>query len=334
MPKQLIPVANRPILFHVLDGVATIGAVDTAIVVDAHDRGVRAAVGDGSRFGLRVTYVPQSAPLGLAHCVRIARDFLGDDEFVMYLGDNVILGDLAGPVARMRRLGCAAGLMTTKVADPAEYGIAELDAAGRVRRVVEKPREPCGDLAVMGVYYFSAAVHDAVDAITPSARGELEITEAIQWLIDQGHDVAAHRFEGYWRDAGRLDDLLDCNRTLLGDLDGAVLGEVDADSRIHGNVVVEPGARVDRCTLNGPVVIGTGARVADCRIGPNVAVGADCTLRRTEIEDSVLLDGACVDDVRGIRGSLIGRSARVGRADRDAWHRLVVGDDTRLDVAL
>lgn len=332
LPKQLIPVANRPILFHVLDAIAALGVREIGVVVDAGDRHIRAAVGDGAEFGARVTYIPQDRPLGLAHCVLIARDFLGDEDFVLYLGDNVILGDLAGPIADFRARGCAAGLMTAKVADPSEYGIAELDADGRVRALVEKPADPRGDLAVMGVYYFTRPVHEAVRSISPSGRGELEITDAVQWLLGHGYDVGAHRFDGYWRDAGRLDDLLDCNRTLLGHRPRALRGHVDAASTVHGDVVVEAGAEVVRSTLTGPVVIGAGARVADSRVGPDVAVGAGCELHGTQIEDSVLLDGARLDGLRAVRGSLIGRSARIGPA-AGAWQRVVVGDDARLDVA-
>jgi glucose-1-phosphate thymidylyltransferase len=334
MPKQLVPVANRPVLLHCLDRLREAGIVDVGMIVSP-ERGpeIQAALGDGDQLGVRITYLPQEAPLGLAHCVQIAAGFLGDDDFVMYLGDNVLvdgIGDLAD------RFSChrpAAQLVVQKVANPAEYGVAELDSDGSVLRLVEKPAQPRSDLALIGVYFFTPAIHEAVRRIAPSARGELEITDAVQWLIDAGERVSVSTFSGYWKDTGRIEDVLDCNRELLAGIDGRVEGTVDAASELIGPVDVGPGATVVRSRIVGPVAIGAGTVVSDSHIGPYTALGAGCTIAGAGIEYSIVLDRVSVLNVRGIHGSLIGRAARVSlSAGVMARNRLFVGDDTRIEV--
>ncbi|MEV0001590.1 glucose-1-phosphate thymidylyltransferase [Micromonospora sp. NPDC050980] len=334
MPKQLVPVANRPVLLHCLDRLREVGITDVAIVVSS-ERGqaIRDAVGDGSELGLRVSYLPQEAPLGLAHCVRLAAEFLGDDDFLMYLGDNIFASGLGELTEAFRRDRPAAQLVVTKVSDPSEYGVAEVDPDGRVSRLVEKPANPTSDLAVIGVYFFTAAIHEATRRIQPSARGELEITDAVQWLVEQGADVRAALYTGYWRDTGRIDDMLECNRVLLESTERRVQGEVDVASEICGAVAIEPGARVVRSRIVGPAVVGAGSVVVDSYVGPYTALGQGCVLAGAGIEYSIVLDRVSVRDVRGIHGSLIGRSAEVClSAGEVARHCLVIGDDTRVEV--
>ncbi|ASW54600.1 glucose-1-phosphate thymidylyltransferase [Plantactinospora sp. KBS50] len=334
MPKQLVPVANRPVLLHCLDRLREVGITDVAIVVSS-ERGqaIRDAVGDGSQHGLRLTYLSQEAPLGLAHCVQLAADFLGDDDFLMYLGDNIFASGLGELAETFRRDRPAVQLVVTKVPDPSEYGVAEVDPDGRVDRLVEKPKNPTSDLAVIGVYFFTAAIHEATRRIQPSARGELEITDAIQWLVAGGADVRAAIYTGYWRDTGRIDDMLECNRVLLESTEHRLLGEVDAASEVCGPVAIEPGARVVRSRIVGPAVVGADSVVVDSYIGPYTALGRGCVLAGAGIEYSIVLDRVSVRDVRGIHGSLIGRSAEVCLSDGDlARHRLVIGDDTRVEV--
>lgn len=334
MPKQLIPVANRPVIEHCLGTLRGAGITDIAMVIGENGRDIEAALGDGTGYGVRITYLPQDRPRGLAHCVLLAADLLGDDDFVMYLGDNVLVGDVAGVIDGFRDARPAAQLMLTKVADPREYGVAELDASGRVTGLQEKPAWPRSNLAVMGLYLFSPAIHEATRSISASARGELEITDAIQWLIDRDHRVLGAEFSGYWKDTGRVDDVLECNRMLLGQLERRVLGDVDAASRLEGAVVLEPGVRVERSHLVGPLIVGAGSEVCDSYVGPYTAVGRNCRLRSAGMENSILLDGASVHDLRGLAGSVIGRCADVRLADEaGSRRRLVIGDHTEVRVA-
>ncbi|WP_089107644.1 glucose-1-phosphate thymidylyltransferase [Streptomyces hyaluromycini] len=333
MPKQLMPIANKPVLEHVLDGVGALGITDVGIIVGDRAAQIIAAIGDGSRFGLVITYIHQDEPRGLAHCVLLAREFLADDDFVMYLGDNILpdgVEDIARDFTEKRP---AAQVVVHKVADPRSFGVAELDRDGRVERLVEKPEHPRSDLALIGVYFFTPAIHQAVDAISPSGRGELEITDAVQWLVTQGVQVIATEYSGYWKDTGRVDDVLECNRKLLEGLVPSVRGHVDDASVLIGPVVVEEGARVIGSRIVGPAIIGAGTSVEHSRIGPNTSIGKDCVLRDTHVDSSIALDGATVTGVRGLHSSVIGRNASIGPAEgHPSHHRLVVGDHTRIEV--
>ncbi|WP_432167111.1 glucose-1-phosphate thymidylyltransferase [Streptomyces sp. bgisy031] len=334
MPKQLIPIANKPVLAHVMDQLRDMGVTQVGIVVGNRSKDIVSALGDGSALGVRITYIPQDEPLGLAHCVRIAGDFLGeDDDFVMVLGDNMLADGAADLAEDFRARRPAAQVVVRKVADPREFGVAEVDENGRVLRLVEKPEFPRSDLAVIGLYFFTPAIHEAVAAIEPSARGELEITDALQWLITAGADVQARVYPGFWKDTGRVEDVLDCNRNLLDRLDRSVLGAVDESSELIGAVVVEPGARVVRSRVVGPAIIGAGSVVADSWVGPHTSIGRDCRLSAAGVEYSIMLDGAAVDRVSGVKGSLIGRDATVSSAVLDDHYRLVVGDHSSVEVA-
>ncbi len=333
MPKQLIPIANKPVLEYAITNVRDLGATEIGLIVGGWEDDIRAAIGDGSRFGVDITYIRQDQPLGLAHAVRLARPFLGAADFVMYLGDNLLPEGVVEIAAEFRTCRPAAELVLQKVADPSAFGVVEVDAEGSVVRLVEKPSRPRSDLAIVGVYFFTAAIHDAVAAIRPSARGELEITDAIQWLLASGAEVVAREYEGFWKDVGRTDDVLTCNRRLLGDLNPAIDGQVDAASELHGQVVVERGARVVRSRIEGPAIVGAGTVVEDSRIGPGTSIGRECLLRAAELSDSVVLDGARICGVRALHGSLIGRYATVGPGDRSrSGHRLMVGDHSKVEI--
>jgi glucose-1-phosphate thymidylyltransferase len=333
MPKQLIPIANKPVLEHVIASVTEIGVTEIGIIVGDWGDQIAAVLGDGSRLGVQITYLRQDKPLGLAHCVTVAREFLGDDDFVMYLGDNMLPRGIGEVAADFQVHRPASQVVVYKVPDPRAFGVAELGPDGAVQRLVEKPQHPVSDLALIGVYFFTPAIHEAVAAIRPSARGELEITDAIQWLLATGAPIKATRYEGYWKDTGTIEDVLDCNRELLDGIRPETAGEVDAASTITGPVVVEPGARIIRSVVQGPVIIGAGTLVQDSHIGPHTSIGRHCTLLDTRIEYSIALDHAEISGIRGVAGSLIGRSATVGHAARGVGHRLVVGDHTRVEVA-
>ncbi|MHC0433585.1 glucose-1-phosphate thymidylyltransferase [Streptomyces sp. O3] len=329
-PKQLIPVAGKAVLEHVIDNILAAGITEIGVVVGDQGDKIRDVIGDGGRFGARITYIPQAHPLGLAHCVKISRDFLGDDDFLMYLGDNVLpegVVDIARSFAEQRP---AAQLVVQKVADPRAFGVAEVDENFTVTALTEKPEAPRSDLALIGVYFFTSAIHMAVDAIRPSARGELEITDAVQWLVANGAPVRASEYLGFWADTGNVDAVLECNRRLLDELTPQRLGTVDAASRVTGSVVLAPGSRVVNSRIDGPAYIGPGSVVEDSRIGRYTAIGGDCAVRHTLIEDSIVQDGSQLSDLPGLSGSLIGRTASVSATRR---HRLIVGDDSRVEVA-
>lgn len=334
MPKQLVPVAGKPVLFHALEALREAGITETGVIVGAPGTAVRAAVGDGSRFDMSVTYIPQEAPKGLAHCVMVARDFLAEDDFVMYLGDTVYAGGVTAAVDAFREGRAAAQLVVTKVENPSQYGVVELDATGLVTAMEEKPTAPRSDLAVTGLYCFTPEIHEAVRAIRPSRRGELEITDALQWLILRGRPVRARTFSGYWADTGTLHDLLECNKVLLEEITPRNDGTVDTASRISGLVVIEAGAIVERSKITGPAVIGADSTIIDSEVGPYSSFGRGCRLRDAGVAHSILLDGASVQGVRPIRGSIIGRSGEVRQSQTpSAGHRLMVGDDSRIEVS-
>jgi glucose-1-phosphate thymidylyltransferase len=306
MPKQLIPVANTPVLVHVLRAVRDLGATEVCVVVGNRGPEFEAVLGDGSWLGLRITYLPQAEPRGLAHAVSIARDFLGDEDFVMYLGDNVLPDGVVGIAEEFTAHRPAAQVVVTKVPDPRSFGVAELGPDGEVLRLLEKPPEPRSDLALIGVYFFTSAIHEAVAAIKPSARDELEITDAVQWLVATGADVRASRYDGYWRDTGSVADVLECNSHLLDGLNRRVDGYVDAGSVLVGHVVVEAGARVLRSRIEGPAIIGAGTVVQDSWVGPHTSIGRDCLVADSRLENSIALDGASVTGQSGLRDALLG----------------------------
>jgi glucose-1-phosphate thymidylyltransferase len=346
--KQLVPVANKPILFYGLEAIAAAGIKEVGIVTGDTGAEVREAVGDGSAWGFDVTYIPQDKPLGLAHCMLIAKDFLGDDDVVMYLGDNLLEEDLQGLIGRFEEdrdrirnptltdgplVAPAARILLAKVPDPQRFGVAELDGAGEVVRLVEKPEVPPSDLALVGVYLFDKSIHEAVASIQPSPRGELEITDAIQWLIDHGHRVSAEILHGWWIDTGKLTPLLEANRLLLERIERRIDGDVDEGSQLDGRVVVEAGASIVRSHVRGPVVIGAGTVVVDSFVGPFSALGRRGRIERSEIEHSVLLDDVSVVDGGRIEDSLLGHHVEVTRSDRrPKATRLMVGDHSQIDL--
>ena len=329
--KQLVPVANKPILFYGLEQIRDAGVTDVGIIVGDTQAEIEAAVGDGSALGIDVTYIPQPEPLGLAHAVLTAREFLGDDDFVMFLGDNLIEGGIADMVVEFQSSDADAQLLLKQVPDPQRFGVAELREDGSILRLVEKPADPPSDLALVGVYLFRHSIVDAADRIEPSARGELEITDAIQQLLDDGATVRSSRVTGWWLDTGKKDELLEANRIVLGAMMRRVDGEVDDDSQVVGDVVVEAGARIVNSHVRGPAIIGAGAVIEDAYVGPFTSIAAGCHVARTEIEYSVVLERCTVVDVGRIEGSLLGRDVVVEcSTGKPKALKLVVGDHGHL----
>ena len=331
--KQLVPVANKPILFYGLEAIRDAGITDVGIVVGDTADEIEAAVGDGTRWALRTTYIRQEAPLGLAHAVLVSESFLGGEEFVMYLGDNLIKGGITELVNEFERDRPDSMILLARVRDPQRFGVAELDG-GRIVRLVEKPKDPQSDLALVGVYLFTAAILEAAKRIQPSWRDELEITDAIQYLIDEGRDVRPHVIEGWWKDTGKLEDLLEANRILLEDLEERVEGTVDEASELVGRVVVEAGAEIVRSTVRGPAIIGEGTKVVDSFIGPYTSISANCRIEDCEVEHSVVWDDSSICHIHRLEDSLIGREVVVDRSDRKPKaYRLMLGDHSRVDVS-
>jgi glucose-1-phosphate thymidylyltransferase len=331
--KQLVPVANKPVLFYGIEAMAEAGITDIGVII-APDTGdeIREAAGDGSRFGVSITYIVQDAPLGLAHAVLTAQPFLGDSPFVMYLGDNLLRDGITELVDAFRREEPEALILLTPVPDPENYGVAELNG-DKVARLVEKPKEPRTDLALVGVYMFGPVIFEAARSIEPSWRDELEITDAIQHLVDSGRRVDPHIVHGWWKDTGQVQDMLDANRLILDDLEERIEGEL-VESRVEGRVVIEAGARLERATVRGPAIVGAGSEVVDAYIGPYTAIGENVTIRGAELEHSIVMAGSSLRDLEGrIEASLIGKDVTITRTRAlPRAYRFVVGDHAEITI--
>jgi glucose-1-phosphate thymidylyltransferase len=331
--KQLVPVANKPVLFYGIEAIAAAGIREIGIVVGDTHAEIRAAVGDGSRWGVKVVYIEQDAPRGLAHAVKISQPFIGNDPFVMYLGDNLLSKGITQFVEEFARERPAAQILLTRVPDPQMFGVAEL-RDGKVVRLVEKPKEPIGDLALVGVYMFGPEIFESANRIKPSFRNELEITDAIQDLIDRGLAVHPHIVDGWWKDTGKLEDMLEANRLILDLQERRVDGTVDAESRVEGKVVIESGAVIERSIIRGPAIIGTRARIVHAYVGPFTSIGNDVEIQDSEIEHSIVLEGSCVRDLANrVIDSLIGKNVRIYRMPvKPSAYRFMLGDNSEVGI--
>ncbi len=329
--KQLVPVANKPVLFYAIEALVEAGIREIGIVVGETQAEIRAAVGDGSRWGATVTYLEQDAPRGLAHAVLISEAFIGREPFVMYLGDNLLNKGIVPFVEQFVREQPAAQILLTPVPDPQMFGVAEL-TDGQVIRLVEKPQHPASNLALVGVYMFGPEIFDSVKRITPSLRNELEITDAIQDLIDRGLTVTPHLVDGWWKDTGKLEDMLEANRLILETIERRVSGTVDAESRIEGKVIVEAGAVIERSVVRGPAIIGANARIIHAYVGPFTAIMNDVEIRDSEIEHSIVLEGSCVQDLgTRVADSLIGKNVKIKRMPlKPSAYRFMLGDNSEV----
>jgi glucose-1-phosphate thymidylyltransferase len=331
--KQLVPVANKPVLFYGIEALVEAGITDIGIVVGETHAEIRGAVGDGSRWRARVTYIEQDAPRGLAHAVQISEPFIGREPFVMYLGDNLLNKGIVPFVEQFVREKPAAQILLTPVPDPQMFGVAELKG-DRVVRLVEKPKQPVSDLALVGVYMFGPEIFTSVRRIKPSFRNELEITDAIQDLIDRGLTVTPHLVDGWWKDTGKLEDMLEANRLILETLDRRIEGAVDDASRVEGKVVIECGAVVERSVIRGPAIIGARAHITNAYVGPFTAIMSDVELRDSEIEHSIVLEGSRIHDLdTRVADSLIGKNVRINRVPlKPTAYRFMLGDNSEVSV--
>lgn len=331
--KQLIPVANRPVLFRVLDTLVEAGITDIGIVTGDTAPEIKAAVGDGSRWGAKITYIQQPAPLGLAHAVKISQDYLGEERFIMFLGDNVIQGGLAPLLREFATSDYNAQIVLTRVAEPQHYGVAVLEN-GRVVRLIEKPQTPPSDLALVGIYMFDHHIFEAVNAIQPSRRGELEITDAIQYLIDKGYRVHPYIHEGWWIDTGKPGDMIEANSKVLDELEPRIEGYVDKDSQLEGKVTVEKGAEIINSRVRGPAIIGEDTRIVNSYIGPFTSIYHHCLIQDSEIEHSIVLEHSQIIDIpHRIEDSLIGRHVVLKRSPiKPKAYKFTLGDHSQVGI--
>ena len=335
IPKQLLPVANKPILHYVVDQIREAGITEIGIII-APETGsyISEDLGNGSRWNSRITYIPQSEPLGLAHAVKTARDFLADSPFLMFLGDNLIEGGVKSFVEEFNSNSPDALVLLKDVSDPRLFGVAELNGEGKVMHLVEKPKEPKTNLALVGVYLFTPEIHGAIDRIKPSWRGELEITDAIQKLLEMGKDVSSHILSGRWLDTGKKDDLLEANRVVLDSLlRRDVRGKIDSKSKIVGRVEVRKGARVENSTIRGPVSIAEECYIMNSFIGPFTSIGSGTTVEDSSIGHSVILENSSIRQIQRLEDSLIGTRVELRKADeRFKAVKLFVGCDSSLEL--
>ena len=334
--KQLVPVANKPVLFRVIEAIRDAGIDQIGVVVGVDDnaRQIREAVGDGRQFGVAVCYIPQEAPLGLAHAVKISQDFLGDDRFVMFLGDNVIQGGISDLIRRFETSDWDSQVVLTAVDEPEHYGVAELDDNGAISKLVEKPRQPRSNLALVGIYMFSTSIFQAVNSIGPSWRGELEITDAIQWLVDHDYRVQPYVHRGWWIDTGKPIDMLEANNRVLDEIEHYVQGYVDRDSHITGKVTVAKGAEIINSVIRGPAIIGEDTRIVNAYVGPFTSIYHDCLIESSEIEHSIVLENCRIVDIPvRIEDSLIGRNVIITRSPiKPKAYKLILGDNSQVGI--
>jgi glucose-1-phosphate thymidylyltransferase len=332
--KQLIPVANKPILFRVIESVRDSGIDEIGIVVGHTAPEIKKTVGRGGRWDVDITYIQQDNPLGLAHAVKVSQDFLGDEPFVMFLGDNVIQGGITDLVRQFRESDWNSQIVLTRVDQPEQYGVAELNGEGRIVSLIEKPKDPPSDLALVGIYMFDQLIHQAVNTIEPSWRGELEITDAIQWLVSNGYKVFPYVHRGWWIDTGRPGDMLEANSMVLEELEPSIAGYVDRDSEVDSRVTVEKGAEIINSVVRGPTIIGQRTRVVNSYIGPFTSLYHDVVIENSEIERSIILEHSSIRNIpTRIQDSLIGRNASVNRSPiKPKAFKMNLGDYSQIGI--
>ncbi len=332
--KQLLPVANTPVLFRVIQAIRDAGISEIGVVIGDTGEEIKAAAGDGSRWGVHLTYIPQPAPLGLAHAVKISRDYLGDERFVMFLGDNVIQGGIHSLIRQFASSTYNSQIVLTEVADPRQYGVAVLDEQGRIARLIEKPKDPPSNLALVGIYMFDRHIFDAVEAIKPSWRNELEITDAIQWLVSNGFSVYPYVHKGWWVDTGKAVDMLEANSLVLSELTPHIEGSVDSDSSVDSRVTVGAGAQIINSVVRGPTIIGENTHIINSYVGPFTSIYHDCVIENAEIERCIVLENCHISDLPArLQDSLIGRNVSVGKSShKPRAYKLTLGDYSQIEL--
>ena len=331
--KHLIPIANKPILHYAIEYCVDAGIKEIGIVYSADSAAVPEAIGDGAHWGARITYIPQEAPLGLAHVVKIAQDFIRDEPFVFYLGDNMVVGGLKRFIDAFEQSNTNCHLTLAKVKDPERFGVPEIKD-GKIVRIEEKPEQPKSHFAVSGIYIYDKSIFEAVNNIRPSARGELEISDAHQYLLDHGYTISYSEITGWWKDTGKPYDLLEANRLILDNMEEDIRGQVDSASLVTGKVKIESGAKIINSTVRGPVIIGRNTVIENSYIGPFTSIANDCRIKNSEVEFSIILEECSIlnVDIR-IEHSLLGSDVEIIKAKgRPATHRFLIGDQSRIEL--
>ena len=336
--KQLLPIANKPIIYYGIESIAAAGIKEFAIIVGETAKDVMREVGDGGRWGINITYIHQDRPLGLAHAVKISKDYMKDESFIMYLGDNMIKEGIPQLVEKFKAGKPNSLILLTKVSNPRQFGVAELDASGKIVKLIEKPEQTTSDLALVGVYLFDKNIFKAVDSIKPSARGELEITDAISWLLEKGYKVEHHVVTGWWKDTGKPSDILEANQLILNSQVSNIKGSVDKSSDVSGNIVLEEGSKIENSTVRGPVVIGKNSRISDSYIGPFTSISNSVVIEKSEVENSIIMEGCRIEGIdRRIGESILGKEViLVSRRDAPPgrlYHQLILGDKSEVMLA-
>lgn len=332
--KHLIPIANKPILHYAIEAAVDAGIKEIGIVTNADSDEVPRAIGDGSRWGAKVTFIPQEEPLGLAHVVKISEPFIGKEKFVFYLGDNMVVGGIKRFIEEFERSGCNCFLTLAKVKDPERFGVPEIKQ-GKIVRIEEKPKEPRSEYAVAGIYMYDHHIFEAVKNITPSERGELEISDAHQYLIDKRYTIGYSEITGWWKDTGKPSDLLEANRLVLDNIESKISGDIDKKSVVAGKVIIEKGTKVINSVVRGPVIIGKDCVIENSYIGPFSSIGDNTVIRHSEVEYSIVLTECRILDVKiRIEGSLLGNDVEIVEANgKPHVHRFMIGDQSRVEVA-
>lgn len=331
--KQLIPIANKPIIYYGIEALTTVGINEIGIVVGETRQEVKDVVGNGDKWNARIQYIPQEAPLGLAHAIKISKDFIADEPFVMYLGDNILKDNLSYLVKQFQKNKPNALILLTEVTNPQEFGVAVIDEKGAVKKLIEKPKEPPSNLALVGIYLFDKEIFKAIENIKPSWRNELEITDAIQWLLDNNYRVESQTVQGWWKDTGKPEDIIDANLLILEDIESENKGKI-VDSNINGRVRIEKGALVEKSIIRGPAIIGENAKIIRAYIGPFSSIGNNVTIENSEVECSVIMDGATVRNLeKRIDRSILGKNVVINQIDESPrTHKFILGDQSYVEI--
>lgn len=331
--KQLIPVANKPIIYYGIEALTRVGIKEIGVVVGDTKDEVKATVGSGEKWNVRVEYIPQEAPLGLAHAIKICAGFLKDEPFMMYLGDNILKDNLKYLVDQFQKNRPNALILLTEVKNPQEFGVAVIDEKGMVKKLIEKPKEPPSNLALVGIYLFDKKIFKAIENIKPSWRNELEITDAIQWLLDNNYRVESQTVQGWWKDTGKPEDIIDANLLVLEDIESDNQGEI-VDSSIHGRVRIGKGALVEKSIIRGPAIIGENAKVIRAYVGPFSSIGNNVTIENSEVECSVVMDGATIRNLeKRIDRSILGKNVVINQIDESPrTHKFILGDQSYVEI--
>ncbi len=331
--KQLIPIANKPIIYYGIEALTNVGINEIGIVVGDTRQEVEGVVGDGKKWNAKIQYIPQEAPLGLAHAIKISNRFIGNEPFVMYLGDNILKDNLSHLVKQFQKNKPNALILLTEVSNPQEFGVAVIDEKGAVKKLIEKPKEPPSNLALVGIYLFDKEIFTAIENIKPSWRNELEITDAIQWLLDKNYRVESQTVKGWWKDTGKPEDIIEANLLILEDIESDNQGNV-VDSNINGRVRIEKGALVEKSIIRGPAIIGEKARIIRSYVGPFSSIGNHVVIENSEVECSVIMDGATIHNLeKRIDRSILGKNVVIDQIDESPrTHRFVLGDQSYVEI--